>query len=72
MTAQVLQGRHAFVTGSTQGVGLEIAAALHGAGAAVVLHGLRSDAAALLAAERCGGVDCPAPLICCDLADPMP
>jgi NAD(P)-dependent dehydrogenase (short-subunit alcohol dehydrogenase family) len=72
MTAQVLQGRHAFVTGSTQGVGLEIAAALHAAGAGVVLHGLRSDAAALLAAERCGSVDCPAPLVCCDLADPMP
>ncbi|HAP07706.1 MAG TPA: oxidoreductase [Planctomycetaceae bacterium] len=72
MTGTVLQGRSAFVTGSTQGVGLEIAAALSAAGAGVVLHGLRSDAAALLAAERCGTVDRPAPLICCDLADPMP
>ncbi len=41
-----LMGRSAFVTGSTQGVGLAIASALFRAGARVLLHGLRDDAAA--------------------------
>lgn len=45
-----LLGRSAFVTGSTQGVGLAIASALFRAGARVLLHGLRDDAAAQAAA----------------------
>ncbi len=40
-------GRKVLVTGSTQGIGLELACALRGAGASVVLHGLRRDDVAL-------------------------
>ncbi|WP_298676040.1 3-hydroxybutyrate dehydrogenase [uncultured Lentibacter sp.] len=36
----MLQGKTAFITGSVQGIGLEIAKALGGAGARVALHGL--------------------------------
>ena len=49
-----LAGRHAFITGSTQGIGLEIAAALKTAGASVILHGLRRDNLAIEAVQRCG------------------
>lgn len=41
-----LSGKTAFVTGSVQGIGLEIAKALGGAGARVALHGLASAAEA--------------------------
>ena len=67
-----LTGRQAFVTGSTQGIGLEIAAALNEAGAGVVLHGLEMDARAVAATVRCGRGGCRAPLIPGNLADPMP
>lgn len=67
-----LSGRQAFVTGSTQGIGLEIAAALSRAGAGVVLHGLALDTAAVAATVRCGSVGRRAPLIPGNLADPMP
>ncbi len=40
MTGSNLQGRAALVTGSTDGLGLAIAAALAGAGCRVMLHGL--------------------------------
>ncbi len=43
----VLSNHNAFVTGSTGGIGLEIAIALHEAGAGVVLHGRRTDGAGL-------------------------
>ena len=46
-----LSGKTAFVTGSVQGIGLEIAKALGGAGAAVALHGLASAAEAEAAVE---------------------
>jgi NAD(P)-dependent dehydrogenase (short-subunit alcohol dehydrogenase family) len=68
----ILSGRGAFVTGSTQGVGLAIAEALSAADASVILHGLKRDASALAAADRCGSGAGPAPLIIGDLADPMP
>ncbi|MEY2726787.1 MAG: hypothetical protein RLZZ458_2654 [Planctomycetota bacterium] len=68
----ILSGHRAFVTGSTQGVGLAIAEALSAAGAGIILHGLKRDAAALEAADRCGSESGPAPLIIGDLAIPMP
>lgn len=44
MTAGFLAGRRALVTGSMQGIGLAIAEALAREGAALVLHGLASEA----------------------------
>jgi len=67
-----LQGRNAFITGSTQGIGLEIAAAIKAAGASVVLHGLRRDSLADEAIRRCGSTDAAAMLVTGDLADSMP
>lgn len=67
-----LSGHAAFITGSTQGVGLEIAAAVHKAGASVLLHGLHHDQAAVAATLRCETDGNPAAIITGDLADPMP
>ncbi len=39
MTAIDLTGKTAFITGSTRGIGLAIARALHGAGAKVAIVG---------------------------------
>lgn len=67
-----LQGRHAFVTGSTQGVGWSIASALLKSGAGVLLHGLADDAAAArVRAEAAGSGDLKGCLFG-DLAQPMP
>lgn len=67
-----LSGRHAFVTGSTQGIGLEIAAALRDAGSTVILHGTRLHEAAISATERCRSENGPASVVVGDLAEPMP
>ena len=68
----MLRGRHAFITGSTQGIGLEIAIALRDAGASVILHGTRHHEAAAQAAERCRSDSGPAVVVAGDLAEPMP
>ncbi|MEO7985276.1 MAG: 3-oxoacyl-[acyl-carrier-protein] reductase [Gemmatimonadales bacterium] len=54
MTSIDLTGRTAFITGSTRGIGLAIARALHGAGAAVAIVG-RDVARAQAVAEELGG-----------------
>jgi NAD(P)-dependent dehydrogenase (short-subunit alcohol dehydrogenase family) len=64
-----LSGHHAFVTGSTQGVGFAIAAALVRAGAGIVLHGLTNDATARASQQEIGKA---ASLVCGDLAADMP
>ena len=46
-----LSGKTALVTGSVQGIGLEVAKALGGAGARVALHGLASAVEAEAACE---------------------
>ena len=67
-----LNGRHALITGSTHGIGLEIAAALLDAGSTILLHGRRPNDVATLAAERCRAEGRPGTIIFGDLADPMP
>jgi short-subunit dehydrogenase len=71
MNAQMLQGRRALVTGSTQGIGLAVAEALAAQGCSLVLHGLASPAEveAVQAAVRAAGA--PAVQFCGhDLAQP--
>lgn len=66
-------GRRAFVTGSSQGIGLQIASSLASAGASVVLHGLHADAALEQAVAVCraaGGR--PPGQVLGDLSSPMP
>jgi 3-oxoacyl-[acyl-carrier protein] reductase len=56
-----LSGKAAFVTGSTRGIGLAIAQALHGAGAKVAVAGRdagRAQQVALSLGERATGVAC--------------
>ncbi|HEU4699735.1 MAG TPA: 3-oxoacyl-[acyl-carrier-protein] reductase [Gemmatimonadales bacterium] len=56
-----LTGRVAFVTGSTRGIGLAIARALHGAGAKVAIVGrdqARAETVAAEFGERAAGVAC--------------
>jgi len=56
-----LSGKAAFVTGSTRGIGLAIARALHGAGAKVAVVGREQARAAAVAAklgDRAVGVGC--------------
>lgn len=65
-----LTGRHALITGSTDGIGLAVALRLARAGASVVLHGLPDDPtgpAALEAVRRTGAV---ADLITGDMTEP--
>jgi 3-oxoacyl-[acyl-carrier protein] reductase len=61
MTSLDLTGKVAFVTGSTRGIGLAIARALHAAGAAVAVVGrdqARADAIAAELGERTVGLAC--------------
>jgi 3-oxoacyl-[acyl-carrier protein] reductase len=61
LTAIDLAGKTAFVTGSTRGIGLAIARALHGAGAKVAIVGrdqARAEAAAAELGERTAAVAC--------------
>jgi glucose 1-dehydrogenase len=69
---KILNGRHAFVTGSTQGVGLQIAVSLVKSGASVVLHGLSNDDQARLAVEACTSDGIIPGSVFGDLSDPMP
>jgi glucose 1-dehydrogenase len=68
----ILSGRQAFVTGSTQGIGLEIAIALHEAGAGIVLHGLRDTEESLDEARMQELLPTSVPVVTGDLAHPMP
>ncbi|HQR18557.1 MAG TPA: 3-oxoacyl-[acyl-carrier-protein] reductase [Gemmatimonadales bacterium] len=61
MTAIDLTGRTAFVTGSTRGIGLSVARALHAAGAKVAIVGrdvARAQIVAVELGERAAGVTC--------------
>jgi 3-oxoacyl-[acyl-carrier protein] reductase len=61
MTTIDLTGKVAFVTGSTRGIGLAIARALHGSGAKIAIVGRDAARAADVAAqlgERTAGVGC--------------
>ena len=61
MTAIDLTGKTAFVTGSTRGIGVAIARALHGSGAQVAIVGRDQERARAVAAElgnRTVGVAC--------------
>jgi 3-oxoacyl-[acyl-carrier protein] reductase len=61
MTTIDLTGRTAFVTGSTRGIGLAVARALHGAGAKVAIVGRdlqRSQEVARELGDRAAGVAC--------------
>ena len=63
-----LQGKKAFITGSTQGVGAAIAIALAQAGATVILHGLREDAESEATLKRCRELSPESTIICFDLS----
>lgn len=67
-----LSNHHAFVTGSTGGIGLEIAKALYAAGASVVLHGRRTDGQDLLEARTQNSLPAAVPVVLGDLTEPMP
>ncbi len=65
-----LTGHRAMITGGTQGVGGEIAKAIAGAGADVLLVGLQADELALQTLQQCRASGVKAELITADLAHP--
>ena len=67
-----LRGKTALVTGSTQGVGSQIAIALARAGAKVLIHGLHEDDHAKGTLERCRSFCPDSQLVCFDLLAPIP
>ncbi|MCY3004626.1 MAG: SDR family NAD(P)-dependent oxidoreductase [Planctomycetota bacterium] len=67
-----LRGKTALVTGSTQGVGSQIAIALAQAGAKVLVHGLHEDDHAQGTLERCRSFCPESKLVCFDLLAPIP
>jgi NAD(P)-dependent dehydrogenase (short-subunit alcohol dehydrogenase family) len=67
-----LDGRTAFITGGTQGVGAAIAARLAQAGCNLVLQGLKDDAVAAKTVDRCKTCGVSVQLIIADLAVPAP
>lgn len=66
---KMLEGRTAFITGSTHGIGREMAVAVVDAGATVVLHGLHRDESAERTLALCGES---AKLVTGNLADDLP
>ena len=68
----ILSGHTALITGSTQGVGAAIALAVAEAGAQVIVHGLREDAAAESICEKLEGQGKLVGAIYADLAEPLP
>src|SRR5438309_3150498 len=62
-----LQGHSALITGSTKGVGRSIAEAFAAAGANVVIHGRKRDAAAEEVLAKCGSRGVQAEFIAADL-----
>lgn len=54
MNMKMLQSKTAFITGSTHGIGREMALAVTDAGASVVLHGLCQNAEAEATLKECG------------------
>jgi NAD(P)-dependent dehydrogenase (short-subunit alcohol dehydrogenase family) len=69
---KLLSGHSAFITGSTLGIGSEIAKAVSRAGAKVVLHGLTADEHARDTAQQCGVDGEAAPLVTGNLAASLP
>ena len=65
-----LRGRRALITGSTQGVGREIALAIARAGGDVVLHGLELDESAKATEVACREAGVEVALLQADLAGP--
>ena len=64
-----LTGRTALITGSTHGIGREVAVTLAAAGARVAVHGRSAEAAAEVTAVL-AQTDCHAGTFLADLADP--
>jgi NAD(P)-dependent dehydrogenase (short-subunit alcohol dehydrogenase family) len=64
-----LQGHSALITGSTKGVGRSIAEAFAAAGANVVIHGRRRDAAAEEVLKNCSSRGVKAQFVAADLMD---
>lgn len=68
----MMNGRNVLVTGSTMGIGREIALSLCRAGAGLVLHGLCDDQQARQTLADCQALTSAASMVTGDLADPMP
>lgn len=66
-----LDGRTAFITGGTQGVGGAIAIRLAAAGCNLVLHGLEEDPLAIRTIENCRELGAEVEAVYCDLAIPL-